>query len=103
MDFDTLLWTAFGGACVLAGLYVIFGVRHETAKVRGIVWLSLDSAFYGGKFGPRGSLYGMSAEDIANDLTLYCEDASGYSESDLVPHVQAWLQERRLNAMEVAA
>jgi hypothetical protein len=75
----------------LAWAFVYAAKRND---VRALVFSNLDSAYEGGQFEPDGYLFGVTADDLANDLTLYAEDCSGMLESELLPHVRAWMRAR---------
>lgn len=74
--------------------------RERREHLRKIVWGNLDSALEGGQFAEDGALRWLTIAELANDLTIYAEDCSGYLESELVPHVQSWAHERRRQLAE---
>lgn len=90
-----------GATCYYLGIAVLATVsyawlhyRSHAAELRGLVWRNLDSAYEGDQFSraEQGPLWGLSAAEVAEDMELYCEDASGYDRNELLPHVQAWLE-----------
>lgn len=94
-----VVYTILGCAALTAVLAFWQERRARRRKVRDIVYRNLDAALEGGQFEPDGYLHGISAAMIANDLTLYAEDCSGYLESEVEPHVRAWMKARMLDGM----
>jgi hypothetical protein len=89
------------GVAVLAcALFAWLNARMTKARVlRRLVWQNLDSAHEGRQFDNdgvhAGYLYGMGAAEVANDMSIYCEDLAGvYDEEELFPHVQAWMLDK---------
>jgi hypothetical protein len=71
--------------------------------LRETVNSNLDSALEGGQFTKSGGLHDMTTYDVANDLTLYADDCSGYAESELEPYVRAWVDLRYARIREERA
>lgn len=56
----------------------------------------LEAARMDGCFEPGGLYDGLTAEDIANDLTCFGTECGGEGEDVLVAHVRAWMRSRGL-------
>ena len=73
------------------GAVLAWEVLAERRRLRLAVFADLDSAAANAAFEPGGYLDGYTPQDIAYDLKLYAEDCEYYHESQLLPHVRAWL------------
>lgn len=77
--------------CIGGALAIRFEtMRHE--RLRDQVHESLTSARANGHFVRGGYLWGMSPEEIADDLVQYDADLEGRNPEDLVEHVRNWLK-----------
>lgn len=100
--------TALGATCyylgfalLASGLFAWLRLRVTTFEhLRCMVWRNLDSAWNGGCFNAAeaGYLHEMTAPEIADDMTLYCDDVCGYDARELLPHVRAWMAKREIAA-----
>jgi hypothetical protein len=60
-------------------------------QLRQIVFGNLQSAAEGGQFENDGSLFGATAEEIADDLVALAADCEAYQAADLLPYVREWI------------
>lgn len=81
------------GAAVIAGT---LGYRAKQAKLRRVVWSTLDDARKDGHFEPGEYLHGADARTIAFDLRAYSDEAAYYTTDEMEPHVRAWLESKGL-------
>jgi hypothetical protein len=68
----------------------------ERRRLRRAVFADLDDAAANAAFEPGGYLDGYTPQDIAYDLKMYAADCEHYHETQLLPHVRAWLYHRGL-------
>lgn len=91
-------------APVLLGLFALtawgvtscIGAWSDRRALRRTVYQNLDSAYGGGQFEADGYCAGLSAFELALDLTTYAEDCYDVNARKLVPHVRDWLFQKGL-------
>lgn len=59
--------------------------------LREIVFSNLEDARINGAFRVDGSLYGASAEEIADDMVALAADCEDRSAEELLPYIREWL------------
>jgi hypothetical protein len=78
------------------------------SELKETVRRNLDAALENGYFNRGEQLSGASAEDIADDMLVYCADLESLNDgelelavADLAPHVKEWLDERQTHLISL--
>ncbi|AZO48072.1 hypothetical protein [Mesorhizobium sp. M4B.F.Ca.ET.058.02.1.1] len=61
--------------------------------LREKVFENLQHAKENGDFEPGGFLHGETVEQLADDMVAYAADVEDEDPKDLIPHIQAWLDQ----------
>jgi hypothetical protein len=61
-----------------------------------MVFTLLDNAYANGYFEPGEQCHGMTADELAYDMTLYAPDCENLRPEFLTPYVRAWMQQKGL-------
>lgn len=86
-----LVTTGIGATVWIAEWWTL---RNE---LRRVIWGNLNDAYECGQFEHDGACYGMTADDLAFDLTCYASDVEDAPLRKVAPHVRAWMKQKGLS------